>query len=291
MKNIRAVIGANYGDEGKGLMTDYFCHKAVSDGKSCVGVCTNGGAQRGHTVETEDNKRHIFSHFSSGTLCGAHTYLSPLYILNPMIFATEYSELERDGIKPYVLGDKNARWSSPFDMILNQIVEESRGDKKHGSCGIGIWETVYRYRKMRNIYSLKDFVRLSRADRLGVLKEYRGFMKQRLVEYQIDDFKKWNEIIESERLLMNFADDAEFLDENVIWTDTDVLNDYSEIVFENGQGLMLDGDSKNVHTTPSRTGMGDISEMLKSICGEYNLECCYGNRRHISITAIYKKCI
>lgn len=282
MKNIRAVIGANYGDEGKGLMTDYFCHKAVSDGKSCVGVCTNGGAQRGHTVETEDNKRHIFSHFSSGTLCGAHTYLSPLYILNPMIFATEYSELERDGIKPYVLGDKNARWSSPFDMILNQIVEESRGDKKHGSCGIGIWETVYRYRKMRNIYSLKDFVRLSRADRLGVLKEYRGFMKQRLVEYQIDDFKKWNEIIESERLLMNFADDAEFLDENVIWTDTDVLNDYSEIVFENGQGLMLDGDSKNVHTTPSRTGMGDISEMLKSICGEYNLECCYVTRTYMT---------
>ena len=190
MKNIKAVIGANYGDEGKGLITDYFCHKAVSDGKSCVGVCTNGGAQRGHTVETEDNKRHIFSHFSSGTLCGAHTYLSPLYILNPMIFATEYSELARDGIKPYVLADNNARWSSPFDMILNQIVEESRGDKKHGSCGIGIWETVYRYRKMRDIYSLKDFVRLSRAERLGVLKEYRGFMKQRLAEYKIDDFQR-----------------------------------------------------------------------------------------------------
>ena len=38
----------------------------------------------------------------------------------------------------------------------------------------------------------------------------------------------------------------------------------------------------NVHTTPSRTGTGDISEMLKSICGEYNLECCYVTRTYMT---------
>ena len=47
-------------------------------------------------------------------------------------------------------------------------------------------------------------------------------------------------------------------------------------------GRAVDGDSKNVHTTPSRTGTGDIFEMLKRICGEYNLECCYVTRTYMT---------
>ena len=43
------VIGANYGDEGKGLMTDYLCRKHNAD----VVVRFNGGAQAGH-CQTED---------------------------------------------------------------------------------------------------------------------------------------------------------------------------------------------------------------------------------------------
>ena len=43
MKRAKIVIGANYGDEGKGLMTDYFCREAVSRGDKCLSVCTNGG--------------------------------------------------------------------------------------------------------------------------------------------------------------------------------------------------------------------------------------------------------
>ena len=50
MKDVKVVIGASFGDEGKGLMTDYFAGKAKEEGKSCLVVCGNGGAQRGHTV-------------------------------------------------------------------------------------------------------------------------------------------------------------------------------------------------------------------------------------------------
>ena len=31
-----------------------------------------------------------------------------------------------------------------FDMMINQTVEENRGTAKHGSCGLGIFETLYR---------------------------------------------------------------------------------------------------------------------------------------------------
>ena len=45
---IKTVTGAGYGDEGKGLMTDYFCDKLHDD--KVLNVKVNGGAQAGHTV-------------------------------------------------------------------------------------------------------------------------------------------------------------------------------------------------------------------------------------------------
>lgn len=58
MKTINIVIGANYGDEGKGLVTN-----AITPATGCL-VLANGGAQRGHTVETK-TFRPVFHHFGS----------------------------------------------------------------------------------------------------------------------------------------------------------------------------------------------------------------------------------
>ncbi len=55
-----AVIGANYGDEGKGLVTDFLSSRFADD---CTVVRFNGGAQAGHTVVAPDERRHVFSHF------------------------------------------------------------------------------------------------------------------------------------------------------------------------------------------------------------------------------------
>lgn len=59
MKEVKVVIGANYGDEGKGLMTNYFARQADKKHKKCLNILFNGGAQRGHTVENGDF-RHVF---------------------------------------------------------------------------------------------------------------------------------------------------------------------------------------------------------------------------------------
>ena len=58
--HLKAIIGANYGDEGKGKMTDYFAAEAAKNRKSCIVVLSNGGAQRGHTVINPANyKTHV----------------------------------------------------------------------------------------------------------------------------------------------------------------------------------------------------------------------------------------
>jgi len=70
MTTVTAVIGANFGDEGKGLMTDVLASRAPS--RTLV-VRANGGAQAGHTVVTPEGRRHVFGHVGSGALCGAPT--------------------------------------------------------------------------------------------------------------------------------------------------------------------------------------------------------------------------
>lgn len=56
--NIQAVIGSHYGDEGKGLITDYL----ASHHKNTLVIRFNGGAQAGHTVITPEKKT---THLSS----------------------------------------------------------------------------------------------------------------------------------------------------------------------------------------------------------------------------------
>ncbi len=80
MKDIKIVIGGSFGDEGKGLITNYFSQK-----KNSIVICSNGGAQRGHTVTSPDGIRHVFHHFGSGTFNGAATYLPEDFILNPIM--------------------------------------------------------------------------------------------------------------------------------------------------------------------------------------------------------------
>ena len=66
MKDVKVVIGANFGSEGKGLMTDYFCDKAPYN-RQVLNVRFNGGSQAGHTVVTPEGDKHVFSHFGAGT--------------------------------------------------------------------------------------------------------------------------------------------------------------------------------------------------------------------------------
>ena len=158
MTDIKVVVGANFGDEGKGLMTDYFCHNATSKNKTCIVVMSNGGAQRGHTVNLLDGKKHVFNHFGSGTFVGADTYCPSEFILNPMQFVKELEDLQQLLVRmPIVYVETLCRWSTPYDMIINQIVEAARGDKKHGSCGMGIWETVYRWSVQPDLYTIYEF--------------------------------------------------------------------------------------------------------------------------------------
>ena len=286
MANIKVVIGSNFGDEGKGLMTDYFCHQATSKGESCIVVMSNGGAQRGHTVVDPLGARHTFKHFGSGTLAKADTYCIDDFILNPMEFRREYEELLQVGYSPKIYIHPNCRWSTPYDMIINQIVEEIREEKKHGSCGMGIWETVYRYQQKPCVFNLFEFAMLSFDSQVNYLKNIRDtYMLERLKEYGIKSIPNaWKDIVLSNVLIENFINDVKFMVSKVKFINHIILNQYQNIVFENGQGLLLDQNQTlyGDNTTPSNTGILNPLKVLNQTFNKADLEVCYVTRTYLT---------
>lgn len=279
---IKAVIGANFGDEGKGLMTDYFCHQSTLRGEKCLAVLHNGGAQRGHTVVTPDGQRHVFHHFGSGTLVGADTYLSEEFVLNPMIFRQEWEELESMKAIPKVYVNHACRVTTPFDMILNQIIEESRDNARHGSCGMGIHETMIR--DVCN-YPIEMWFDLSDEAKKYYLKEIRNYLSERLLDFGINKIPdNWKEIVNSDLLIENFISELNFMGRNISTRFDRFIEYYDCVVFENGQGLLLDQNNTAYypHLTPSNTGIKNSLEIIAEMSCKPDIEVCYVTRTYLT---------
>ena len=294
VKNVKIVIGANFGDEGKGLMTNYFSHQAALRGESCLNVLHNGGAQRGHTVEYPDGRRHVFKHFGSGTFEGAHTYFSEDFILNPIIFRQEWEELERMGVTPKVYVNPKCRVTTPYDMMINQIVEESRGQCKHGSVGLGIMETIVRHcghfgsfgTRIDDITSISNMI-----DRLNSIRKI--YVRRKMLFERIKKIdEEWTSLIADDRIRDHYLEDLAFMMARIKNTNDNILLNYDTVVFEGGQGLMLDQNNEEYfpHLTPSNTGLQNPMKILRNAgivggCCSLNpitIEACYVTRTYLT---------
>ncbi len=281
MKRAKIVIGANYGDEGKGLMTDYFCREAAARGETCLNVLINGGPQRGHTVVTPEGMRHIFHHLGSGSFAGADTYFSDIFLINPMIFREEYGKLWSSGAGFRVFVHPACRFTTPYDMILNQMAEEFRGSKRHGSCGFGIWETVLRYRKGAGARTFGE------CDE-GAVREVLIFMRDeylpaRALELGMPGIPEaWRGLLAGDALIERYIEDWRFFLAHTAEADDSILDSYDTAVFENGQGLLLDMGRLEVldHTTPSHTGLAEPARILKG--RDDDVEACYVTRTYLT---------
>lgn len=272
MAILKAVIGANYGDEGKGYLTDCLCAEALREGKSVIVVCSNGGAQRGHTVENDSGERFVFHHLGSGSLRGVNTFFCSDFILNPMLFLKDWEAFlklrENDSSLPSLMVDPACRFSTPYDMIINQVFEDARGIQRHGSVGIGIWETVRRYEKGfgKSIYEMEA---MNPEDQRSYLKKVRDYASKRIESHlgtTPENMEGWSDIWLSEDLIDNYLASFRDMVRLMSFASADILGKYDVIVVENAQGVLLTQDRYNGtnHTTPSDTGAKQIRRMLDS---------------------------
>lgn len=239
----RAVIGANFGDEGKGLLVDYLC---ALQGAGMV-VRFNGGAQSGHTVVTPEGKRHEFRHIGAGTFVGVPTFLSQFFICNPIAFFEETDKLFKLGISPpMVYGHPNCLITTFADMIINQRKEDARGDKRHGSVGRGIHETMQRS-------SLPE-LKITLSDLWNAVD-----LRERLTEMcgKYATFRTGKPIEKPDAMIEGFVEQCTRFAACVHPLG---IAQCPDPVFEGGQGLLLSQDNKEFgpHLTHSYTGMRNV---------------------------------
>lgn len=241
VKRARIVIGASFGDEGKGLITDYLCSQGAG-----VVVRFNGGAQAGHTVVTPEGERHVFHHFGSGSLCEVPTFLSQFFVCNPILFFKELEELRALGFRPQVFAHPHCLVTTFADMLINQDRENSRGARRHGSCGVGFHETIVR--------SQMDELKITMADLWNGGKR----LESQLAEL-CGNYAKYctGHTYNGDEAIPVFLECCKQFAEYV---NPAGIGQCQEPVFEGAQGLLLDQNNKQFfpHVTHSNTGMKNV---------------------------------
>ena len=130
---IKAVVGANWGDEGKGKITDMLAEKAD------IIVRFQGGANAGHTIVNNYGKFALHT-LPSGVFYGHTTsVIGNGVALNIPVFFKEYNEVVSKGVPaPKILISDRAQMVMPYHILFDQYEEERLGGKSFGSTKSGI---------------------------------------------------------------------------------------------------------------------------------------------------------
>lgn len=267
MRKATAIIGANFGDEGKGAMTDFICHRALLADQHPIVIRYNGGAQAGHTV-CADGKRHVFHHFGSGTLAGVPTYLSSFFIVNPLLWLTEQRELARLGVGGNLFADPSASVTTHYDMLINQEIERSRGLDCHGSCGIGINETRRRDETSHGLVTARLSDPKWLLEKLKLIRS--EYLPWRMNQLGITSpSPEFCGLIDSQELTEAFLNASAAFShtvERMHYGMLAMLDSYDHVIFEGAQGLLLDENHRFFpYVTPSKTGLPHVVAICKRI--------------------------
>lgn len=260
MKKVYTVVGLGFGDEGKGLTTDYLCRIS----KNPLVIRYNGGHQAGHNVVFSKEKSHIFSNFGSGTFRGVSTYWSSYCTFFPVYFFDEYVSL---GTTPAFYLDRLSPVTTHYDLIYNRAIERSRGVDLHGSCGVGFGATVERHYVKKLRFCAEDLLDLEIVkSKLALIKEYYLKKLEANTNFKFDAFNHRTEDI---RFLDSVEKIRDLQDQGVVKfvSESDIFqhnNTWSTYIFEGAQGILLDVEHGfKPHVTKSNTTSKNALEIIE----------------------------
>lgn len=225
------VVGLQYGDEGKGKITD------VLSSKSDYVVRFQGGDNAGHTVYVGDEK-FVLHLLPSGVLqCRGKCVIANGVVVNPKAFLKEIGQIEEKGLKTdHVFISRRAHVIMPYHILLDTYREEEAGGTHIGTTkkGIGpcyedkIARVGIRMVDLLNPEILADKIRKNLKIKNSLFEKY--FDKPTL---EFDEV--YNEYLElGEKLKHRIVDTESELNE--------AIRDGKNILFEGAQAAMLDID-------------------------------------------------
>ena len=246
---ITAIVGAQWGDEGKGKITDFFA------GEFDYVVRFHGGNNAGHTVIVEGNtfKLHLIP---SGVVYGNPTsVIGNGVVVDPCALLNEIAYLKTKGIEPKLLVSDRAHVIMPYHIVLDGALSGHQGSLAAGSTRRGI-APVYADKMYRNGIRMIDLLEPD-VFREKLRKGY-SFSKG-LIEKSLERSLE----ISIEEIFNMYKDYGKQLKPYICDTSVILYNAYKsreKILFEGAQGISLDVDhGVYPYTTSSNTAAGHIS--------------------------------
>ncbi|MFZ1495185.1 MAG: adenylosuccinate synthase [Candidatus Competibacter denitrificans] len=245
-KNV-VVVGAQWGDEGKGKVVDLLTEHAAAV------VRFQGGHNAGHTLVIGGQKT-VLHLIPSGILRdGVDCLIGNGVVLSPEALLTEIDALEKRGVAVM----ERLRLSEacplilPYHVALDQAREKKRGAQAIGTTGRGIGP-AYEDKAARRAIRLGDLLNRDRfAAKLTEVMGYHNFVLQHYFQVDAVDFQKtYDETLTmAERLRPLVADITALLGEH--------RRRGHNVLFEGAQGAMLDIDHGTYpYVTSSNTTAG-----------------------------------
>ena len=129
---VKAIVGANWGDEGKGKITDMFAEKAD------IVIRFQGGANAGHTII--NNRGRFAFHLMPSGVCYDHTtcIIGNGVALDINKFCKELEDVKKAGLNPKLLVSDRAQILMPYHILFDTYEEERLGKNAFGSTKSGI---------------------------------------------------------------------------------------------------------------------------------------------------------
>ena len=249
--NIYAVIGLQFGDEGKGSFTQHLAILNHNKDKKNLIIRFNGGHQAGHTT-VYNITRHVFSSFGSGTLVGEPTFWSKYCTIFPPALFNEYHVLKENGITPKIIFDPLCPVTTPYDVMSNR---NTNSKTNHGSVGVGFGATIKRQEDYYKLHYQDLFNRtVTEAKLYGIKSYYEKIYGEINIDEQID---VWLKCIDA---LITYG---VMTPEKLKVHNEYGLPNYDNIIFEGAQGILLDMDFGFFpNVTRSNTTTKNINDIM-----------------------------
>ena len=246
--NITTIVGAQWGDEGKGKITDFFA------GKADFVIRFHGGNNAGHTVIV-DNKTYKLHLIPSGVL-----YSHPISVIgngvvvDPQALINEIEYLKKKEVIPRLKISDRAHVIMPYHIEMDIALTKHQGKLAAGSTKRGI-APVYGDKMYRHGIRIID---ITEPEIFKEKLEKSFAFNDTLIKafghnHNLDQNKIFNQYLEYGKILKPYISDIS----------VDIYKAYkngASILFEGAQGISLDVDHGIYpHTTSSNTIAGHIA--------------------------------
>ena len=258
------VVGSQWGDEGKGKITDFLSKEAA------YSVRSNGGNNAGHTIEI-DNQTFKMRLIPSGIFASAKgAVIGNGVVINPEVLLGELENLEKNGIDTSKLRISNrAHVIMPYHIKQDEYQEEAKGANKIGTTKNGIGPTYMDKASRIGIRVCDLLEKDTFAEKLRANLAAKNELFTKIYgKPELDYDEIFNKYYEYGQKMKKYVTDTSVLV-------NDALDNDEKVLFEGAQGIMLDLDegtypfvtSSNTISGGIASGIGIGANRLNTVIG------------------------